>query len=303
MAGTIPKPQGPRNSIAEASSLPIPLDLAEARPYVSETGVEFIDGSFETPKDFDIASYLAWRAMLYFAGPIADPDQDVEYEIPVKVLKEFIEPGSKHTSTDTVKRAVANLRSTAVNLTWIRNGQQLESVCNLANFSYTLDKWRFTMDGMVRYRFPEPVRWLVSHMGRDVLWTRIEMSVSNRFATTHEARLYEFLCRYVHRRCKETEEMPLGQLHDLLVIGADSSYRKDWFNLRVRVIDRVKEILDEHGAFTFGYTEVRRGRGGGGGKVHAVKFMVERKDGTERLAVSDGRDVRQMNEAASVFMG
>lgn len=290
----LPRPQGKQGRIEEGSSVPLPIPLSEAKPcgYTpievnerlgTDLKVEIIGGQVRTPDDFDLPNYLAWRAMVYCAGAIIDPEVDMVHEIPVRTLKEYIEPDSKHQGVDTVKRAIAAVAATKVDILWTKEGKQYETLCNLAEVTFVLDKtWSLTINGTIRFRFPEPVRWLLAGMGADVLWTRVEMLVLNRFGSTHEARLYEFLSRFVNRRCRFTTAIPTDELLDTLAIGADSCYRRDWNNVRRRILDKVKGILDEHGAFTFTYEETRQGRGG---KVTSIKFFVDTKESQNRLTL------------------
>lgn len=291
----LPKPKGSQGKIDEGSSVPLPIPLSEAKPgeydpievnerLGTDLKVEIIGGQVRTPNDFDLPGYLAWRAMVYYAGAIQDPEVDAVYEIPVRTLKSYIEPDSRHQGVDMVKKALATVAATKVDVLWSKAGVNYETLCNLAEITFVLDKrWNLTINGKVRFRFPEPVRWLLAGMGTDVLWTRVEMLVLNRFGSTHEARLYEFLSRYVNRRCRYTGTIPVADLFETLAIGADSSYRKDWSDFRRRILEKVKGILDEHGTFTLSYNETRQGRGG---KVTGIEFFVIPKDSLTQPVVN-----------------
>lgn len=293
--GRLPRPNGTQGRIDEKSSMPLPIPLSEAKPreYApievnerlgTDLKVEIIGGQVRTPDDFDLPSYLAWRAMAYCVGGIEDPEVDMVHEIPVRTLKEFIEPGSKHQGVDTVRKAIAAVAATKVDVLWTKDGNKYETLCNLAEVTFVLDKrWNLTINGKIRFRFPEPVRWLMAGMGTDVLWTRVEMLVLNRFGSTHEARLYEYLSRFVNRRCQYTGAISVEELYETLAIGEDSSYRKDWSDFRRRILEKVKGIMDEHGTFSFSFNETRQGRGR---KVTAIEFYVTQKETRQRATIN-----------------
>lgn len=282
-----PKISGPRDKITERSSIPLPTPLSDARleevndGFLRPYGAEYQSGKLDLPADFDFKAYLCWRALVYFAGEITDHAIETRYSVSVRELKSYIEPGSRHTSTDTVLSTIHKLVASVASIRYRDQGKDKMSVSNLVNFTFDVSAdGNPRLDGKVEYSFPPTIRRLLSFLDPGVIWARVELCVLNRLASTHEARLYEFLARFPSRQ-HPSVRMTVTEIHDLLALPEDAYYRRDWKNLRRRIIDKVGAILTEFGTFDFEVEEHKEGRGG---RVVEATFHVRQRSKAVQIA-------------------
>lgn len=308
--GMTPKISGPRDKITDRSTIPLPTPLSDARltefndGIVETKGIKYQSGNLNLPADFDFRSYLCWRALVYFAGEITDHEKETSYTVATRELREYIEPGSRHTSTDYLLDAIHKLVSSVASITYREQGKEKMSLSNLVNFTFDVGSdGKPKFDGHIEFSFPPTIRRLLSFMDPKVIWARVELRVLNRFASTHEARFYEFLARFQSRQHPRVK-MSVEDVHELLALPEESYYRKDWKNLRRRIIDKVGAILTEYGTFDF---EVEEHKGGRGGRVMDVTFHVRQRSKATQIAEKPvpvtGNGTSDLGSMISSFLG
>jgi len=100
-----------------------------------------------------------------------------------------------------------------------------------------------------------------------------------RLKSPNQLRMYEILKQY---QTAGERVLTVDELRDLLGIGKDEY--SDYKNFRVRVLDACQQALKEHTDIK--YTYEPHGKKGAGGKILALKFIIEKnEDFTDQLTL------------------
>ena len=103
-----------------------------------------------------------------------------------------------------------------------------------------------------------------------------------RLKSTNQLRMYEILKQY---ETKGFRELSVEYLKELLGIGKDE-YDGRWNNFKKDVLDVCQKALAEHTDIKFTYAP--HGRKGRGGKILALKFIIEKnEDYTDQICLEE----------------
>ena len=91
-----------------------------------------------------------------------------------------------------------------------------------------------------------------------------------RLGTVNQLRMYEILKQY---ETAGAREIKLTDLRSFLGIGEDEYPR--WDRFKDRVLDSCQQALSENTDIKFTYEPIKKGRGG---KITAIKFIIEKND-------------------------
>ena len=199
----------------------------------------------------------AWNWLLcnaYDELPIKD-----FHSVKVKELAEVMEFKSKN--EEYLKQALKGLVSCTVE--WNLLNKDKKQVWGVSTLLASAE----IENGVCTYSYSVHLR---KRLHNPAIYARINLSIENKFESKHSLALYELCSDY--RKVGETPWIPIRDYRDLMGVSVDKYTEFKKFNKWV-IKDPIKEI-DKVSDLTVTSEYKRQGRGG---KVVAVKFIVDRK--------------------------
>lgn len=195
-----------------------------------------------------------------------------EHAIPLVSIRRYAaeaRDGYEEDSNARLKAAVSGLQRVLVQFDYLQSdGTQWQS-------TQLLGPSRIA-NGVLHYSFQLP---LMEKLIEPALYSYISLRVVYQCDSKYTLILYQVLKRYADRSAAEPYwQIGVPELRDLL---GCSDKLKDWKDFRKTAINPAIEEIAQIAEFSVELSEVRQGRGRGGGKVIAVVFYIRKKGADE----------------------
>ena len=140
-------------------------------------------------------------------------------------------------------------------------------------------------DGVLHYSFQLP---LMEKLIEPALYSYISLRVVYQCDSKYTLIIYQVLKRYADRNASEPYwQISAAELRDLL---GCADKLKDWKDFRRTALNPAIEEIGQIAEFSVDLSEVRQGRGRGGGKVISVVFYIRKKGTTEAAETARALD-------------